>query len=198
MRDLSRLLRPRSVAVIGGGVWCENVVQQCRAIGFCGPIWPVHPTRFKIAGEVAFSELAALPDTPDAVFVSVNRMLTVQIVAKLAAMGAGGATCFASGFREAQLENKDGADLQDQLRIAAGDMPIFGPNCYGFLNYLDGVALWPDNHGGVRVDCGVAIVTQSSNVAINLTMQSRALPLAYVVTVGNQPQTGLAQIVRRC
>lgn len=77
-------------------------------------------------------------------------------------------------------------------------MPIFGPNCYGFLNYLDGVALWPDNHGGVRVDCGVAIVTQSSNVAINLTMQSRALPLAYVVTVGNQPQTGLAQIVRRC
>ena len=30
VRDLSRLLRPRSVAVIGGGVWCENVVQQCR------------------------------------------------------------------------------------------------------------------------------------------------------------------------
>ena len=194
MRDLSRLLRPRSVAVIGGGVWCENVVQQCRAIGFCGPIWPVHPTRSEIAGEVAFSELAALPDAPDAVFVGVNRMLTVQIVAQLAAMGAGGATCFASGFREAQLENKDGADLQDQLRIAAGDMPIFGPNCYGFLNYLDGVALWPDQHGGVRVDRGVAIVTQSSNVAINLTMQSRALPLAYVVTVGNQAQTGLAQI----
>jgi len=194
VRDLSRLLRPRSVAVIGGGVWCENVVQQCRAIGFRGAIWPVHPTRAEIAGVPVFAGLAALPSAPDAVFIGVNRTLTVQLVAQLAEMGAGGATCFASGFREAQLESADGADLQEQLLLAAKDMPVIGPNCYGFINYLDGVALWPDQHGGLQVDCGVAIVTQSSNVAINLTMQSRALPLAYVVTVGNQAQTGLAQI----
>lgn len=194
VRDLSRLLRPRSVAVIGGGVWCENVVQQCRAIGFCGAIWPVHPTRTEIAGAPAFEGLAALPSAPDAVFIGVNRTLTVQLVAQLAEMGAGGATCFASGFREAQLESEDGADLQEQLLAAAKDMPVIGPNCYGFINYLDGVALWPDQHGGLQVDRGVAIVTQSSNVAINLTMQSRTLPLAYVVTVGNQAQTGLAQI----
>ena len=194
VRDLSRLLRPRSVAVIGGGVWCENVVQQCRAIGFRGAIWPVHPTRTEIAGAPAFEGLAALPSAPDAVFIGVNRTLTVQLVAQLAEMGAGGATCFASGFREAQLESEDGADLQEQLLAAAKDMPVIGPNCYGFINYLDGVALWPDQHGGLQVDCGVAIVTQSSNVAINLTMQSRTLPLAYVVTVGNQAQTGLAQI----
>jgi len=192
--DLSRLLRPRSVAVIGGGVWCENVVQQCRAIGFRGAIWPVHPTRAEIAGVPVFAGLAVLPSAPDAVFIGVNRTLTVQLVAQLAEMGAGGATCFASGFREAQLESADGADLQEQLLLAAKDMPVIGPNCYGFINYLDGVALWPDQHGGLQVDCGVAIVTQSSNVAINLTMQSRALPLAYVVTVGNQAQTGLAQI----
>ena len=194
MLDLSRLLRPRSVAVIGGGVWCENVVQQCRAIGFRGAIWPVHPTRAEIAGVPVFAGLAALPSAPDAVFIGVNRTLTVQLVAQLAEMGAGGATCFASGFSEAQLESADGADLQEQLLLAAKDMPVIGPNCYGFINYLDGVALWPDQHGGLQVDCGVAIVTQSSNVAINLTMQSRALPLAYVVTVGNQAQTGLAQI----
>ncbi len=194
MLDLSRLLRPRSVAVIGGGVWCENVVQQCRAIGFRGAIWPVHPTRAEIAGVPVFAGLAALPSAPDAVFIGVNRTLTVQLVAQLAEMGAGGATCFASGFREAQLESADGANLQEQLLLAAKDMPVIGPNCYGFINYLDGVALWPDQHGGLQVDCGVAIVTQSSNVAINLTMQSRALPLAYVVTVGNQAQTGLAQI----
>ena len=194
MLDLSRLLRPRSVAVIGGGVWCENVVQQCRAIGFRGAIWPVHPTRAEIAGVPVFAGLAALPSAPDAVFIGVNRTLTVQLVAQLAEMGAGGATCFASGFREAQLESANGADLQEQLLLAAKDMPVIGPNCYGFINYLDGVALWPDQHGGLQVDCGVAIVTQSSNVAINLTMQSRALPLAYVVTVGNQAQTGLAQI----
>ena len=95
VRDLSRLLRPRSVAVIGGGVWCENVVQQCRAIGFRGAIWPVHPTRTEIAGAPAFEGLAALPSAPDAVFIGVNRTLTVQLVAQLDEMGAGGATCFA-------------------------------------------------------------------------------------------------------
>jgi len=36
MRDLSRLLRPRSIAVIGGGAWCSNVIEQCRTFGFDG------------------------------------------------------------------------------------------------------------------------------------------------------------------
>src|SRR3546814_18418212 len=76
-------------------------------------------------------------------------------------------------------------------------MPILGPNCYGMINYGDGALLWPDQHGGRRLpdgQRGVAIVTQSSNIAINMTMQRRGLPLAYVVTAGNQAQTGLPEI----
>ncbi|MEI9985596.1 MAG: hypothetical protein WDN69_21855 [Aliidongia sp.] len=45
-------------------------------------------------------------------------------------------------------------------------MPFLGPNCYGVINYLDGVLLWPDQHGGKRVERGVAIVTQSGNIAV--------------------------------
>jgi acyl-CoA synthetase (NDP forming) len=88
-------------------------------------------------------------------------------------MGAGGAVCFASGFREAVSETGDGPALEAALVEAAGPMRILGPNCYGFLNFLDGAALWPDQHGALRVDSGVAIVTQSSNLALNLTMQAR-------------------------
>ncbi|RMF34382.1 MAG: CoA-binding protein, partial [Alphaproteobacteria bacterium] len=62
------------------------------------------------------------------------------------------------------------------------------------LNYVTGVAIWPDQHGGRRVDRGVALISQSSNVAINLTMQTRGLPVAHVVCIGNQAQTGLAEI----
>jgi acyl-CoA synthetase (NDP forming) len=109
-------------------------------------------------------------------------------------MGAGGATCFASGFAESEAEGTGGADLQAELVAAAGDMPIIGPNCYGFLNYLDNVTLWPDQHGGVRVKGGIAIVGQSSNMAINMTMQARALPIAYVLTAGNQAQTSLSEL----
>ncbi|MDH5798247.1 MAG: CoA-binding protein, partial [Paracoccaceae bacterium] len=191
---LDRLFRPASIAVVGGGFWCENVIRQCRKMGYEGPIWPIHPTRDTLADERCFRAVAELPSAPDATFVGVNRQATVGVVNDLSEMGAGGAVCFAAGFAEAEAEAEDARELQAGLVAAAGPMPILGPNCYGFINYLDGALLWPDQQGGRRVEKGVAIVTQSSNIAINMTMQARGLPLAYVVTAGNQAQTGLAEI----
>ncbi|HIB07173.1 MAG TPA: CoA-binding protein [Gammaproteobacteria bacterium] len=74
-------------------------------------------------------------------------------------------------------------------------MPILGPNCYGLINYLDGALLWPDQHGGQRVKRGVALFTQSSNILLNLTMQTRGLPIAYVLALGNQAQTDVAHAI---
>ncbi|MGV6846949.1 MAG: acetate--CoA ligase family protein [Marinibacterium sp.] len=196
MGSLDRLLRPRSVAVIGGGDWCENVIDQCRRIGFAGEIWPVHPARSTVGGLAACSSVRGLPASPDAAFIGVNRDATVEVVADLSVRDAGGAVCFASGFAEAGAERPDGSALQERLREAAGAMAILGPNCYGFVNALDGAALWPDVHGLERCAGGVAILSQSSNLSINLTMQRRGLPIAYMITVGNQAQTGLAEIGR--
>ncbi len=193
-RDLSRLLSPRSIAVVGGGVWCQQVVFQSRAMGFAGKIYRVHPAGDTVEGITAFRDLADLPEPPDAVFLGINRDATVHAVAQLSAMGAGGAVCFASGFAEAKAEDDGSAALQAELVAAAGEMPILGPNCYGFVNALDGALLWPDQHGCARVERGVAILTQSSNIAINLTMQQRSLPVAYTVTCGNMAQTSQAEI----
>lgn len=188
MSRLDRLLRPRHIAVLGAG-WALNVIEQCRKMGFAGPVWPVHPTKTEIGGLRAHASLADLPEAPDATFIGVNRFATIDVVAELAAMGAGGAICFASGWTEAGEPG-----LQDRLVAAAGDMPILGPNCYGVINYLDGALLWPDQHGGVRVDRGVALVSQSSNIVINLGMQQRGLPVAYVACLGNAAVVGLAEL----
>lgn len=194
MEPLSRFLSPKAVVVIGGGTWCEAVVRQCRATGFDGPIWPVHPKKPEIGGLLAYPDLASLPGIPDAAFIGVNRELTVDVVAQLSAMGCGGAVCFAAGFSEAASELSDGEALQAKLVEAAGDMRVLGPNCYGMVNGLDKVALWPDRHGIAPVDSGVAVIGQSSNVLINLTMQRRGLPLAMVVAAGNQAQTDMADL----
>ncbi|WP_395003976.1 acetate--CoA ligase family protein [Cypionkella sp.] len=188
MKPLDRLLRPKTIAVLGAG-WALNVIEQCRKMGFAGQVWPVHPSKAEIGGLRAYACLADLPEPPDAVFIGVNRFATVEVVAELAAMGAGGAICFASGWTEAGAP-----ELQAQLIAAAGDMPILGPNCYGVINYLDGALLWPDQHGGVRVERGVALVSQSSNIVINLGMQKRALPVAYVACLGNAAVVGLADL----
>ena len=191
MRSLERLIRPRSIAFFGGS-WARAALRQTVAMGFDGEIWPVHPSQEEIEGFPVYRSVADLPAPPDASFVGVNRDLSIAVIGDLARRGAGGAVAFASGFREAGAD-----DLQDQLIAAAGDMPVIGPNCYGLINYCDGALLWPDQHGGQRLPDGArgaAIITQSSNIAINLTMQARGLPLSYVMTAGNQAQTGLSEI----
>ena len=195
-RNLSRLLRPRSIAVIGGGFFGTNVVRECLKMGFAGAIWPVHPSKDEVGGVTAYRSIADLPGTPDAAFIGVNRYLTVGMVEELGLRGAGGAVCFASGFKES-ADDADGARLHAELLDAAGAMPVIGPNCYGLINYADGAPLWPDQHGGRRLapgERGVAIITQSSNIAINMTMQRRGLPIAYLMTAGNQAQTGLSEL----
>lgn len=194
MRSLTRLLNPRSIAVIGGGAWCESVLSQCKAFGYSGKLTAIHPKRSDVGGVPAVETLSDLIDVPDAIFIGVNRYITIEVVREAARLGVGGAICFASGFREAAAELEDGNGLQDALIEAAGDMPILGPNCYGFINALETASLWPDQHGLAKVDRGVAIISQSSNIALNLTMQTRGLPVAYVLTVGNQAQSGLSEI----
>ncbi len=182
-RDLSRLLRPRSMAFIGGKA-ADEAVRQSVALGYAGPIWPVNPTRPDMAGVPCLSDLSALPQVPDAVFLAAPAQPTIALAGELAAIAAGGAICYASGFAEA---GEEGRQRQAELLDAAGGMPLVGPNCYGMLNLFDRVALWPDQHGCVPIDHGrgVAIVSQSGNLALNLTMQARGLPIGYVISIGN-------------
>ena len=191
---LRRLFSPKSVAVIGGGVWCRSVIEQLFKIGYKGKIFPVHPSKKEILGLKYFKDLEEVPIEIDASFVGVNRNITIEVIKKLNDLNAGGAVCFASGFLEAEDDKQGSGKLQKSLIEAAGDMPILGPNCYGFINYLDRSVLWPDQHGGKAVDRGVAILTQSSNLAINITMQTRGLPISYIMSVGNQASLGFPEI----
>lgn len=189
MGTLSRTLSPASIAVIGGSP-AVRVIEQCRKLGFTGDIWPVHPTRTEMLGVPCFTSVENLPGSPDVAFIGVNRHLTLSAVTSLALRGAGGAVCYASGF----AESGEG-ELQAALVDAASDMALLGPNCYGYVNALDGVALWPDEHGCERLDRGVGIVAQSGNVGLNLTLAHRGLPLAYLVTVGNQAVSGTEDVI---
>ena len=191
---LSRLFSPKSVAVVGGGVWCRSVIEQLIKIGYKGTIFPVHPFKEEILGIKSFKDLEDIPAIIDATFIGVNRNITIEVVKQLNSLNAGGAVCFASGFLEAEGDKQGSGELQKSLIEAAGDMPILGPNCYGFINYLDHAALWPDQHGGTTVDKGIAVLTQSSNIAINITMQTRGLPISYIMSVGNQASLGFSEI----
>ncbi len=184
---LRRLLRPQTVAFVGGEV-ARSARAACDEAGFAGPVWEVHPSR-----QGAFPSVADLPEAPDAVFVGVNARATVDVVRTLAGMGAGGAACYAAGFSEAGTA--EGEALEAELRQAAGAMPVLGPNCYGVIDAMAGVSVWPVPWQLPRVERGVAIVLQSGNLGINVTMSQRSLPIAFVASVGNQAALEIAEVV---
>ncbi len=186
-KRLLRSLNPASVAVVGGRE-AERVVRQCRKLGFDGPIWPVNPRREILAELPCYAALADLPGAPDATFIAVPADASIEIVHQLAQSDAGGAVCYASGFRES---GRLGAARQARLLAAAQAMPVLGPNCYGYINALCGAALWPDQHGLVRRSSGVAIISASGNIGLNLTLQQRSVPIAQLITVGNQAVVGV-------
>ena len=175
-----------------GGRLVNRLVESCEQMGFAGEIWPVNPVRDRLAGLECFPDLRALPSAPDAAFLAVNRERTIEAVATLAETGAGAAVCYASLFAE---QGEDGAAYQRRLVEAAGTLPILGPNCYGLINAVDRVALWPDLLGCEPVSEGVALISQSGNVGMNLTFQNRQLPVSHLVTVGNQAVVGIEDLM---
>ena len=184
---LDRLLRPRSLAFIGGAA-AELAIDASRSFGFSGDMWAVNPRR-ELRDVPTFASVNELPAV-DAAFVGVGRDATVEVVRQLAAAGTGAAICHASGFAET---GEAGAALQAELLAAAAGMPIVGPNCYGTLSAPTGAALWPDVHGLARCDRGIALLSQSGNIAVSLTMQRRGLDIAWVMTLGNQADLGISE-----
>ena len=189
--NLSRLISPKSIAVVGNR-GANFAIRESKKLGYNQKIWAIHPTLDFLEGIKCYKDIKDLPEAPDATFIAVNAESAIAIVADLKSIGGGGAVLYASGFGEL---GEKGIKRNQRLEEAADGMPLIGPNCYGFINSLDGVALWPDVHGCEPVLSGVAIITQSGNIGLNITMQSIGLPIAYMFTLGNQTNTNIADII---
>jgi acyl-CoA synthetase (NDP forming) len=189
---IKRLLAPRSIALLGGA-WADAVAAASRAIGYTGELWRVHPKRPSTPEATYFRSVDELPGSPDATFVAAPNTEVPNIARALVRRDAGGFVCFAAGFSETATDQ--GNQLTRELVASAGDLPFFGPNCYGFINFFDGAALWPDQVVGARRERGVALICQSGTIALNLLFNDRSLPIGYVLTVGNQTRLAVEDMI---
>jgi acetate---CoA ligase (ADP-forming) len=186
---LSRLLNPTSIAFIGGNE-CAIAIKRTLELGFTGKIWAVHPKREELSGIATVKSVEDIDGPIDAAFIAVKRETTVEVVRTLRKKNCGGAVIYAAGFAEAGA-----TELQAEMLRAADGMPLLGPNCYGFVNSLSKAALWPDEHGIKAHEKGVAIITQSGNIACNFTFTLRALPLVAIFAIGNQADVDIARLL---
>ena len=182
--NFQRLLRPRHIAFVGGRD-ATIAINEARRRGFAGQMWAVNPKRTELAELPCVASINDLPEAPDAVYLAIPAGGVVGALQTLEQMGAGGVVCFSAGFKET------GDTAAEQALIdATGDMALIGPNCYGIINYIDNAALWSFEHGGWSPGYGAAIITQSGMFSSDITMSQRSLPLAYMVSAGNQAVLG--------
>ena len=191
--DIRRLIAPRSIALIGASAWTDAVAAGNAAIGYQGAVWRVHPHRASTAGTTFYRSVAELPGAPDAAFIAVPNHEAPAVAGQLAARGAGGFVCFTAGFSE--LGTESGALLTQALLDNAGELPFFGPNCYGFVNFFDRAALLPDQVVGAPIERGVAMICQSGTIALTLSFNERSVPVGYLITVGNQTRLAVEDLI---
>jgi len=189
---LRRMFNPRSAVFVGGSV-IEEAIVYCRDMGFQGPICVVNPFHQHLAGVRCHAAIEDLPQVPDIAYVGTPRSVVCETLAALSRAGVGGAVCNSAGFSELQGE---GVALQQAFVDAAGDMPVIGPNCLGFANFLDNAAFmqgFSGDHSGV--ERGVAVISNGGAYVSDLGCADRSLPVAFQAGLGNQAMVTMAEVM---
>ncbi len=180
---LKKMLTPHSAVFIGGSNLIPPI-NYCRYNGFTGRIYVVNPFKSEIADIPCVPTLADLPETPDLAFISVRKEMVVELIAELAEIGVAGTVVISAGFSEIKA---DGVERQAAFIEAAGEMPVLGPNCPGFANFVDHAAFMQDHFGDHRdVTEGVAVISNGGAYLSDAGCADRSVPLAYSVGLGNQ------------
>jgi acyl-CoA synthetase (NDP forming) len=199
---LHRLLRPRSVAVVGAsaapGSLGASVLENLERCGFGGTVHLVNPRRREVAGRPCLASPDDLPEGVDCAVLAIPRAGVLEAAAACARRRVGSAIVFSAGFAESGEAGR--ADQADLARLARGaGMAVLGPNCLGMVNNVDGVALTfvaapLARPAGRR---GVAIVSQSGAMAtvLGTSLAARELGVTFSVSTGNEVACGVEDFV---
>ena len=202
MPDLTRLLSPRSVAIVGAsptpGALGNSVLRNLERHGFAGDIHLINPKRDEIEGRACLKSIDDLPDGVDVAVLAIPGPAVVVALRALARRKAGAAIIFAAGFAEG---GEEGLAIQAEVaRIAAeSGMVIEGPNCLGLVNYAAGVPLTFVESPVLELEGkpAVGIVSQSGAMAVVLgaTLMAKELGITVSVSTGNEAASGVEDYV---
>lgn len=185
--DPTPLLRPRSVAVVGASdrpnSYGDNVMRNIVTAGFDGEVWGVNPGRDEVHGHPCVASVADLPGAVDAVVVAIPAAAVAGVLAEAVERGCGGAIVLSAGFGEVS----SGEQMERELAAIArdGGLPVCGPNCNGVVSVRSRAPLWGDSVEHLQ-EGGVALVSQSGNIAVNALGMRRGIGFHTVVSTGNQ------------
>jgi acetyltransferase len=136
VRNLDKVLKPRSVALIGasptlrsvGGVVARNL----RRANFAGQLMLVNPHHHEIDGLPVYPGVQNLPNCPDLAIIATPAETVPLLIRQLGERGTRGAVVITAGFGDLA---ERGRKLQQNMLDAAKPylLRIVGPNCVGVM-----------------------------------------------------------------
>jgi acetate---CoA ligase (ADP-forming) len=196
---LAEFFAPRSVALVGASEtsgWARFILAASSAVGYTGPLLPVHPKRDTVFGRPAVRTLRDLAEPPDLAFVLAPTEAVNDVVEDAGAAGVRNVVILASGYREA---GRAGRELEAGLvaRAASHGIVVLGPNCLGFLNTGARVAPFaltvplPLTPGPV----GIALQSGALSSALLAFARSQAIGVSTVASLGNEAMISTSDVL---
>lgn len=201
--DLTPMLAPRSVAVVGASDREGNLgglaVQYLQKFGFQGHVWPVNAGRSEVAGLPCFPSISVLPSVPDLVIVAVPAEAVEDVIRDCIAVGVPSAIVWSGGFAEAGPEGRERQDRLEAL-CKGTNLKLCGPNCIGVINSGNGLTASFSSllteidtlNGG-----GISMVSQSGGISVTALGRAHELGLGFrmAVSCGNEAVLGIHDFI---
>jgi len=200
-KELSRLINPSSVAVIGasgtpgsfGARTLENI-----AIGYAGSVFPINPRYETVAGMRCYPSLEALPEVPDCVIVIVPGVQVEDIIQTAARIGVGGAIIYSSGF--AEVGRPEAVETQRRIVETArtGNVRLLGPNTVGIVNLqsMVGLNFMPKFNEMPMIRGPIGLVSQSGALGYCvLQAMERGIGFSHYLASGNSCDVDVFDLV---
>lgn len=200
-RDLSPLMAPKSVAIIGASQRSSSalnreprgnrVIRNLKSFGYLGRIVTVNPKYSEVMDCPCYPDIAAIPEPVDCVILAVPNRHVPGLLESAVDCGVRAAVVFSAGFAEIGVEGKERQARLEALSVERG-LLICGPNCYGVLNVHGKAPLFASTIPQGFLAGPVALVSQSgglSTTIANALMLNRRVGFSHIVSCGNQAGT---------
>jgi len=196
-RDLSSLLDPRSVAIVGASPkagWPARLWANLQHWHYPGRVYPVNPNYETMWGAKCYRSLEELPEVVDHAVIIIPADRVVELLRKSARGLFRSATIYSGGFGEGG--DPEGLRRKEFLQAYARENNVCfcGPNCMGLVSTGSRAMLFPDQRLADIREGGLAIVSQSGGLvgALVRAAVGWGIGLSYFVTSGNEADAELS------
>jgi acetyltransferase len=197
-KDLSSLLDPQSVAIVGASAkensWPVRIWTNLQRFGYPGKIYPVNPRHETLWGLKCYPSLEALPEIVDNALINVPAPIAVELLQQEKSTKFRAATILSGGFGEGN--DPDGLKRKEFLEdfVRERGVRLCGPNCMGLVSTRSRAVLFPDLRLPTLPLGALAVVSQSGGLVGSLArvILGRGLGLSYFVSSGNEVDAELS------